>query len=80
MNESTIRDILEKRLCVKPELLTQENDTKPLTGTPFWLNEVELAYLYLEVQKLLKKTIPPEMLDNYSFNSISGIAVITQAL
>ena len=80
MSENMIRDILEKRLRIKAELLIPENDTKPLTGAPFWLDEIELAYLFFEVQNQLGKPIPPESLENYAFNSIRGIAAVTQEL
>lgn len=45
----------------------------PLTGTIFRLNDLDLLYLFFEMEKRLKIEIDATKILEYQFNSVNGI-------
>ncbi len=52
----------------------------PLTGCPFHLSSVELAYVLFEIEKEFSVRIPSELFRDYGFSTIEKICRIIQQL
>ena len=66
--------ILEHKLNVRKDLLVEENYDVILTGRVFRLTAIELLYLFLEVEQEVGFPVNTELLEQYPFNSVNGIA------
>lgn len=73
---SRVVNILENRLKVNKNLLKEENYLQPLTGTKFRFTALELTYLFYMVEKEFECKIDVNLIRNYEFNTIAGIAEI----
>ena len=74
----TIRAILRDKLRVDGALLTEANDSEPLTGGLFDLRGRDLAYLLAFVKEAFAIEIPGAELADEGFNSVSSIAGIVE--
>lgn len=69
-------DILHYKLEVPKEKLVRENECVPLTGQLFQFTAIEMAYLYLEVEKEFDCIIGISQIKAYGFNTIRGISEV----
>jgi acyl carrier protein len=69
-----VLNLLEKRLHVDRNLLTEENYTLPLTGEKFDFSAAELGHLFCLLEEEFRCRIDTSLICRYEFNSIAGIA------
>lgn len=69
-----VRDLLVTYLNISPDTVSKAKDDNMLTGSPIWISALDMAYLFLEIEKRLNISISPEYLVDYGFNTINRIA------
>lgn len=72
IRREVIRIMVEK-IHYPEEVLAQENWDKPLTGRVLRFSSVDLAYLFLEVEKAFCIRIPQSCLRGYGFSTLNGV-------
>ncbi|MFZ2539327.1 MAG: hypothetical protein WAX04_10555 [Oscillospiraceae bacterium] len=73
-----ICNVLENRFCIKSEHLGSEHWNEPFTGASWRFTAIDLAYLFLEIEKEFNIKIEAERLLNQEFNTILGIAALPE--
>lgn len=72
VENEVIQLLCSKFHCTKKEL---ENGTDmSLTGRPFYLSDIEMVYLLLEVEKKYQLHIDEKFLVDYGFSTVHQIA------
>jgi len=80
MVSARLVDLLTSRLGMDKALLNSENFDLMLTGDVFMFGDIDMAYLFCEVEKAFSIRIPREMLDDYGFSTLNKIADIVLKL
>lgn len=76
--ERKLKNLLQTQFHIPEGLLDGTHDKEPLTGEIFRLSGLDLAYLFLEVEKLLGRQIDTDKVLHYEFNTISGIVKLME--
>ena len=80
IKERIKKDILsilkEKLSCTCQE--AEQNSDEPLTGSPFFLSEIDMVYLLFEVEKKFGIRVAEESLVGYGFSTLNQIITLVQ--
>lgn len=60
----------------KLQKLWQDGRNLPLTGTEWDFDAMDMFYLFMEIEQAFNITIPGKKLENYAFNTVTGILKI----
>lgn len=71
-----VTGILQDKLLIPRERITEEFYDLPLTGGHFQLDSIGLAYLFFELEKQIGFRIDANKLLNYEFNTVNGIILL----
>lgn len=71
--KETVKNILNKKIGIKEDLLIPENDEEPLTGGVFGISALELVMLLFEIERMYKIRIDQEDLLQYKFSTIKSV-------
>lgn len=78
--KNEIKKLIEDKFSLSFNLKDNDIINFELTGNYIGLDECDMVYLFAEIEKHYKITIPTEMLSSYQFNSILGICNIVELL
>lgn len=76
--ESKLKNLLQTQFNIPENLLDGKHNDDLLTGEVFKFSGIELAYLFLEVEKLLGRKIDTDKVLHYEFNTIAGIVKLME--
>lgn len=84
MNEETtskkVIDIIYQKFNRPSDILLKKNWSKPLTGEPFYLSDVEMVYLLFEIERQYGERVNGKDLDDYSYCTINDIINIMESV
>lgn len=68
--------MLQERFHVSQAILGCEHWSEPLTGNLFCFSATDFVYLFFELEKTFKVSIPHGCLNSYGLSSINKIAEV----
>lgn len=71
-----IVNVMVDKLKINPNFVIEENYDKPLTGRDFCLNEINMTYLFFEIEKKFNIKIMPQDILNEKINTVNRIAEV----
>lgn len=71
-----ITNILVDKLNINTNYVIEDNYDKLLTGSLFCLHEIQMTYLFFEIEKKFNIKIMPQDILDENFNTINKIAEV----
>ena len=78
---NTVENEMIQMLCTKFHCAQEELENgmdMPLTGRPFYLSDIEMVYLLLEIEKKYQLHIDEKFLVDYGFSTVHQIVGVVE--